>query len=126
MKYTNYTDYSQENNMYAMHTTVRARDIEQLKYFEELFPEENEPLDIWVRRTARHVHKLTEYSQHQHVYGTKRTWSCHASSRYCFICTLCTMLDCIRNVSIDMIEHIDTPLKFVKLDGVYRLKPLQS
>ncbi len=125
MKYTNYTDYSSENNMYAMHTTTRSRDIEQLKYFEELFPEENEPLDIWLRRTARHVHKLVEYSQHQHVYGTKRTWSCHASSRYCFICTLCQMIENLRNTSIDMLDHIKTPLKFVKIEDIWRLKPIK-
>ncbi len=125
MKYSNYTDYSQENNMYAMHTTAQARDIEQLKYFEELFPEENEPLETWLRRTARHVHKLVEYSQHQHVYGTKRTWSCHASSRYCFICTLCSMLENIRNVSMDMLEHTNQPLKFTRINDIYRLKPIK-
>ncbi len=124
MKYSNYTDYSKEENMYAMHTTVRARDIEHLKYFEELFPEEQEPLEIWLRRTARHVHKLVEYAQHQHVYGTKRTWSCHESSRYCFICTLCSMVENIRNTSMDMLEHVKIPLKFERIGDTYRLKPI--
>ncbi len=124
MKYHNYTDYSQEQNMYAMHKTLRQNEDEHMKYFEELFPEPDEPLETWLRRTARHVHKLVEYSQHQHVYGTKRTWSCHASSRYCFICTLCNMLDTIRNVSLDMLPCVTTPLKFVIVDDIYRLKPI--
>ncbi len=124
MKYSNYTDYSSEQNMYAMHSTVRARDIEALKYMEELFPEENEPMENWIRRTARHVHKLVEYAHHQHVYGTKRTWSCHESSRYCFICVLCQCLENLRNCSMDMMEHTKSPLKWCKIDGEFRLKPM--
>ncbi len=124
LKYSNYTDYSTQENMYAMHSTVRARDVEALKYMEELFPEENEPLEVWIRRTARHVHKLVEYAHHQHVYGTKRTWSCHQSSRYCFICVMAQMLETIRNVSMDLLDVVDKPLKFVKIGDEFRLKPL--
>ncbi len=112
--------------MYAMHASVRSRDIERLKYFEELFPEDQEPLAIWLRRTARHVHQLTEYAQHQHVYGTKRTWSCHESSRYCFICTLCSMVENLRNTSMDMLSLIDTPQKFVKDKQGFRIQPIKT
>lgn len=90
--------------MYAMHTATRAADVEALKYFEELFPVQNEELESWIRRSAVHVHKLTEYAYHHHIYGTKRTWSCHESSRYCFICTLSTLLQVIRNMAMDIIE----------------------
>ncbi len=124
MKYTNYTDYSQEENMYAMHTPIRARNEEALKYLEELYPEDNEHLDTYIRRTARHVHKLSEYAYHQHIYGTKRTWSCHQSSRYCFICTQTSLVEILRNGAMDMLEHIKTPLKYVKEEGTFRLKPV--
>ncbi len=127
MKYTNYTDYSTEQNMYAMHTAIRSRNIEELKYMEELFPEDGEHLDTWIRRTARHVHKLTEYAYHQHIYGTKRTWSCHESSRYCFICTLSQMLDILRNMALDILElGIKTPLKWIKQQDVFRLTPINQ
>jgi len=134
VKYTNYTDYSTEQNMYAMHKPIRSKDTEQMKYFEELFPEEEEELETWLRRTARHVHKLTEYAYHQHIYGTKRTWSCHESSRYCFICTLSNLLQNYRNMAQDMHQHIKTPLKWVRTTtedigdrgtiGEFRLKPI--
>ncbi len=112
--------------MYAMHTATRAKDVEHLKFMEELFPEEDEALENWIRRTARHVHKLTEYAFHQHIYGTKRTWACHESSRYCFICVLSQMLETLRNCSMDMIEHIDTPLKWYKDGKNFKLKPIKS
>ncbi len=101
---SNYTDYSTEENMYAMHTPTRAIDVERLKYFEEIFPVDGEENESWVRRTAVHIHKLTEYAYHHHIYGTKRKWACHESSRYCFICTLCNIIEVIRNMSMDMIE----------------------
>ncbi len=136
MKYSNYTDFSSEQNMYAMHTPIRAKDIEQLKYMEELFPEEQEHLDTWLRRTARHVHKLTEYAYHQHIYGTKRTWACHASSRYCFICVMSQLLQNLRNMALDIMDYIQTPLMWVKeiekdigdrgSIGTFRLKPINQ
>jgi len=124
MKYTNYTDYSEEKSMYAMHTATRARDVEAMKYFEELYPENGEHLDTWIRRSARHVHKLSEYAYHQHIYGTKRTWSCHESSRYCFICTMASFIEVLRNMAMDMLEHLKEPLKWVVSEGNFNLKPI--
>ncbi len=111
-KFGNYSDWKDRKNMFAM-TTPRMyqRDSEEHKYFEEILPLDKEKLDIWIRRTAQHTVKLTDYARYQHIYGTKRTWSCHDSSRYCFICTLCDFVDILRCLAVSIMEKFpDTPL----------------
>ncbi len=83
VRYSNYTNYSDDKSMYSMTSPLAyQRDTEARKYFEEILPLDKEQLDIWIERTAQHTVKLTEYSRNWHIYGTKKTWACHDSSRY--------------------------------------------
>lgn len=102
-RYGNYVDYQDEKNMFAMTSPMAyQRDEEANRFFTEILPIDKEGIKVWLDRTAKHTVKLTEYSRHHHIYGTKRTWSCHTSSRYCFICTLCDFVDVLRMFCISI------------------------
>ncbi len=62
----------------------------------EFLPVDGENCMSWQRRTAQAAYKLTEHSRYYHVYGTSKTWACHTTSRYCFICELCNFVDMLR------------------------------
>ncbi len=104
-KFSHYVNYENEKNMFAL-TTPRMyqRDSEANKFFDEILPIQGELLSVWIERTSVHTMKLTEYSRNQHIYNTKRTWACHDSSRYCFICTLCDFVDVLRMMALSFVK----------------------
>ncbi len=104
-KFSHYVNYQDERNMFSMSSPqMYQRDVEANKFFDEILPIDKELVSVWVERTSSHTVKLTEYSRNQHIYGTKRTWSCHDSSRYCFICTLCDFVDVLRMMAISILD----------------------
>lgn len=110
VKYSNYSNWKDDMNPYSMTSPkMYQRDAESNKYFTEILPILNEEVQIWIERTASHTVKLTEYSRNHHIYGTKRTWSCHDSSRYCFICTLCDFVDILRSMAISFLNIYPKP-----------------
>lgn len=113
--YNNYTDYRNIND-YAMTARINRTSAEDRKIMEELLPMDNEPLDNYIQRSAIAEQKLTEHAIQHHLYGTKRVWSCHTSSRYCFICTMAQYININRSLFMmlkdlektkDFIIHID-------------------
>ncbi len=113
--FSHYTNYSDEKNMFSMTTPhMYQRDEEANKFFEEILPINTEDVKVWIERTQVHTTKLTEYSRNQHIYGTRTTWACHKSSRYCFICTLCDFVDVLR-MFIQGIQDLfpDKPIHWV-------------
>ncbi len=114
-EFSHYVNYQDERNMFAM-TSPRMyqRDSEENKFFDEILPVDKELVSVWIERTLLHTTKLTEYSRYQHIYGTKRTWSCHESSRYCFICTLCDFVDVLRMMAGSFMKCCpNTPMVWV-------------
>ncbi len=127
-RYTNYTNWKDKQNMYAM-TSPRMyqRDSENNKFFEEILPINNEELKTWVERTTVHTIKLTEYSRDHHIYGTKRVWACHSSSRYCFICTLCDFVDILRSLALSILALYPKPVYWsVSESREYRLSATRT
>ncbi len=105
--YQNYKDF-RDTNDYAMTARINRTSAEDRKLMEELFPINGETLETYLKRTDIAESKLIEYSINHHLYGTKRVWSCHTSSRYCFICTLSQFLNSNRALYNSLQNIIDT------------------
>lgn len=65
---------------------------------EELHPVDGEQLLTFMSRTEKAISNLTEYSNNQHIYNTSKTWSCHTTSRYCFICVSNQYISVLRSI----------------------------
>lgn len=115
--YQNYTDFRNSND-YAMTARINRTSSEDRKFMEELMPVNGELLITYIQRSEIAEQKLIEHSIQHHLYGTKRVWACHTSSRYCFICTMAqflnvnramfTLLPTIRNLENIKIKVDDT------------------
>ncbi len=119
--YQNYNDMRNTND-YAMTSRINRTSAEERKIMEELLPVDGELLTTYIQRTDIAESKLCEHSIQHHLFGTKRTWSCHTSSRYCFICTLAQYINVNRslynslqeigvldNIIINIDNSTDTP-----------------
>ncbi len=92
--YQNYSNYhSKDYEDYSRTSAIRPQNVQERKIMEELHPINNELLITFIERTAKAEEKLTEYALNHHVYGTSKTWSCHTTSRYCFICVMSQFID---------------------------------
>lgn len=103
VKYQNYQSYPQESD-YAMTQRISRTSHEEIKIMQELNPVDGEPLETYLKRKSIAEAKLTEYAITHHLYGTKRAWSCHTSSRYCFICTMAQLIDNNTAISQEIIR----------------------
>jgi hypothetical protein len=108
VKYNNYTDFRNHDD-YAMTARINRTSSEERKIMDELSPISGENLKTFIKRTSLAERKLTEYAVTHHLYGTKRVWSCHTSSRYCFICTMAQYIEVNRMV----LEHIPKPENYI-------------
>jgi hypothetical protein len=104
--YNNYTDYRNTSD-YSMTARINRTQSSDRKIMEELLPINGEPILTYLARTDIAETKLTEYSIQHHLYGTKRVWSCHTSSRYCFICTLAQYVNTNRTLFKSLKDIID-------------------
>ncbi len=106
--YQNYTDLRGIGSDYS---TIRRSDPSGQKlgrkFMEELMPVDKETLLNWYHRSEIAEDKLCEYSIQHHIYGTKKTWTCHDSSRYCFICTLVQYVNSHRIINSSLSNLID-------------------
>ncbi len=99
--YQNYKDFRKIDD-YAMTARINRTQTEDRKIMEELQPMDGEFLSNYIKRTELAEQKLIEYSINHHLYGTKRVWSCHTSSRYCFICTMAQYLQNNRSILLSL------------------------
>ncbi len=104
--YFNYwEDWSKKKDLYALTSSInRQEERSAVKHMEALFPTDGEQLSSWTRRTARDSMELTENARYHHIHGTSKTWACHTSSRYCFICVLCDFVDILRTMALSFPE----------------------
>ncbi len=86
----NYNDYST--------TSTIASQSDERKFMEELFPMDKETLDIYYARTDIATNKCIESSIYKHIYGGRKPWPSHTSSRYCPICTLSQQVETYRQI----------------------------
>ncbi len=106
--YDNSNYYSKDS--YARTSPLNKNEREQTKeakQMAEFLPVHEEYVTSWMRRSASASHKLTEHARYHHIFGTSKTWACHTSSRYCFICELCNFLDMMRTLILSLTTLTD-------------------
>lgn len=129
VKFNYYTDYTKEKNLYAMTSSIhQQQQRNEIKHNNDILPIDRESLNIWLKRTIKSSMDLTEYSRNQHIHGTTKTWACHTSSRYCFICTLCDFVDILR-IMAHGLEDLGTSMQWsisVDEDGETRYQLIST
>jgi hypothetical protein len=85
--YSNYIDYRGTDD-YAVTARINRSSAEERKLVEELSPVDGELLITFIERTSLGIEKVCENGIKHHLFGTKKVWACHTSSRYCFICVM--------------------------------------
>ncbi len=111
VQFNYYDDWKGKKDLFALTSSVvREEKRDEVKHMSSLFPVHGEKLESWIRRTARDTLELTENARYHHIHGTKSTWACHTSSRYCFICVLSDFVDILRCMALSYMElELKTP-----------------
>ena len=102
----NYTDWVTTPENFSMRTGGGTTAKER-KFMKELQPIHGETILSWINRTDYAVKELIQYALHHHTFGTKKTWACHISSRYCIICVLCQQVEQTTGVLTSLIPLSD-------------------
>lgn len=114
--YQNYTNYgAKEYDDYSRTSRIHKQNPQERKIMEELHPIDGELLITFLQRSEIAEQKLTEYSYNQHIYNTSKTWSCHTTSRYCFICVMLQYVNVNRALFENLQEITDISDIHIKL-----------
>ncbi len=108
-----YQNYSEQED-YARHQHYDPNQYER-KFMQEFFPIDREPLSIYISRTNLSSKKIIESSVHKHLYGGKKVWPCHTTSRYCPICILAQQVEQLRQIIIALSETQDISVLNLKV-----------
>jgi len=100
-----YQNY-QEQDDYSRHQHYQANDMER-KFMQEFFPIDKENLTNYISRTNLAAEKCIESSIYKHLYGGKKPWPSHTTSRYCPICILAQQVEQLRQLIISISENHD-------------------
>ncbi len=100
-----YQNYSEQDD-YSRHQHYAPNDMER-KFMQEFFPIDKESLTNYIARTNLSSQKIIESSVHKHLYGGKKVWPCHTTSRYCPICILAQQVEQLRQLIIAISEKTD-------------------
>ncbi len=115
--FNNYTDYRNlGHNDYAMTSRINRSSASERKIMEEFHPIHEETLTNYLKRTDIAENKLCEYGINHHLFGTKKTWSCHESSRYCFICTFAQYINTHRAINNELMLLKSIDKEIIHLD----------
>lgn len=100
-----YQNYSEQDD-YSRHQHYDPNAYDR-KFMAEFYPVDGEPVDIYISRTNLISTKIIESSIHKHLYGGKKVWPCHTTTRYCPVCILAQQVEQCRNIIISLAEHMD-------------------
>ncbi len=78
----------------------------------ELFPVDKETLSNYIKRSDIGATALIQSSMHKHIYGGRKPWPSHTSSRYCPVCNLCQALETLRQIIIQLPQEIQEKALF--------------
>ncbi len=109
-KYQHYQNYQETNNDQYAETSRINRGSDEEKFMEEFNPVQDELLSTYISRTAIATEKLIEHSMFKHIYGGRKPWPSHTSTRYCPVCTLCQFVNTLRATLISLSEIQDISL----------------
>ncbi len=108
-----YQNYSEQED-YARHQHYDPNSYER-KFMQEFFPIDLEPVSIYIARTNVQSEKIIQSSVSKHLYGGKKVWPCHTTSRYCPICILAQQVEQLRQIIISLSETQDMSLLILKV-----------
>ncbi len=110
-KFQNYDHYNSNTDDYAR-TAPMYRDPygNERKFMEELYPVNDETVSTYLKRTEIASDQLIQSSMHKHIFGGRKPWPSHTSSRYCPVCTLCQFVETLTQI-LQLLP--DTKLKFI-------------
>ncbi len=100
-----YQNYSEQDD-YSRRQHYDPNSYER-KFMEEFFPIQDELISTYISRTNLASQKIVESSIHKHLYGGKKVWPCHTTSRYCPVCILAQQVEQNRKLIIALSEHMD-------------------
>lgn len=108
MHYQDYYSNAFARENFAQTSRIERHTEAERKFMEELLPVQNESAKTYIDRIDINEGKLIEHSIWYHLYGTRKgVWPCHSSSRYCFICNLCQMVEINRQMIIQFGKFVD-------------------
>ena len=97
--YQHYDNYNKPHEDYSITSPIyRSAETEERKFVEEAWPVDKEPLTTWINRTSIHEKELIEHIMYKHIFGGKRPWPSHTTSRYCPVCVLAQFVNVTKAV----------------------------
>ncbi len=111
--YQNYT----EQEDYARHQHYDPNSYER-KYMQEFWPINGESVSNYLARTNLSSKQIIESSVHKHLYGGKKVWPCHTTSRYCPICILSQHVEMLRQMLVAHSEVQDISKLILKVEQI--------
>ncbi len=104
-EFQNYHNYDNEQD-YSRTAPMIPRSKEA-HILEELKPVENEELITWIQRTNLGINKSSEHGIYHHIFGTRKTWPCHTTNRYCIVCLPNQYINMQRRALLAIANKID-------------------
>ncbi len=106
-KYQHYQNYQDTNNDQYAETARINRHSDEQKFMEELWPVNGENCATYLARTSIASTELIKHAMHKHIYGGRKPWPSHTSTRYCPVCTLCQLVNTLTDILIALSEIQD-------------------
>ncbi len=100
-----YLNYQAEDD-YSRHQHYDPNSYER-KFMEEFYPVEAEELTTYISRTNIASTKIVQSSVYKHLYGGKKVWPCHTTTRYCPVCILAQQVEIRRKIIISLKDTQD-------------------
>ncbi len=106
VKFQYYDNYNSNTSDYSETARIN-RNTDEKKFMEEFYPVDKELMSTYIARTQTAENKLIEHSMYKHIYGGRKPWPSHSSTRYCLVCTLCQFVNIHRDIWISLSQIID-------------------
>jgi len=109
-----YQNY-QDQDDYSRHQHYDPSSTER-KYMQEFYPIDKEPVSTYISRTNTASQKVIESSIYKHLYGGKKVWPCHTTTRYCPVCILAQQVEALRQIVIALSTTQDMSKLLLKVE----------
>ena len=80
IKFRYFTDLRNEED-FAVTSRINRRGEVQRRFIQEYLPINKEPLLVWYERTEIASDEVSKFAIQLHLFGTKKEWACHTTSR---------------------------------------------
>ncbi len=108
-----YLNYQADDD-YSRHQHYDPNSYER-KFMEEFYPIEQEQVSTYISRTNLASTKIVQSSVYKHLYGGKKVWPCHTTTRYCPVCILAQQVEILRKIIIALSDTQDMSKLSIKV-----------